>query len=171
MNELVNENDPILQKRGVTFDFGNPQEDAVKLKEELNNAMVKYEGLGLSACQIGIDLKVFVMRFNGTSICCFNPRITQESEESTYVREGCISFPGLFFPVRRAYGINVTYANEEGTVMNASFVDISAKVFQHEFDHMLGKLYTDYASSYMIRNARRKQQLWLRKRKHGKEQY
>ena len=172
MKELVLETDPILQKRAVTFDFANPQEDPVKLKEELLEAMVKYEGLGLSACQIGVDLKVFVMRFNGDAVVCFNPRITQYTEESTYMREGCLSFPGLFFPVKRSYGINATYANEEGTMLSASFVDISAKVFQHEYDHMLGKLYTEYASSYMVRNARRKQKLWLRKkRKNGQEQY
>ena len=51
--------------------------------------------------------------------------------------------------------------------MSGSFVDTPAKVFQHEYDHMLGKLYLEYASDYMIRNARKKQNLWLRKRKHN----
>ena len=172
MKELVLETDPILNKRAVTFDFANPQEDASLLKRELFDALQHYEGMGLSACQIGIDLKVFVMRFNGDAICCFNPRITQYTDESTYIREGCLSFPGLYFPVKRSYGINATYANEDGTAMSASFVDYSAKVFQHEYDHMLGKLYTEYASNYMIKNARRKQKLWLRKkRKNGQEQF
>ena len=162
MKELVSENDPILQKRAITFDFGNPQEDPEKLKNELLDAMQHYEGMGLSACQIGVDLKVFVMRFNGDAICCFNPRITQYTEESTYVREGCLSFPGLYFAVRRSYGINATYANYEGTMMSASFVDISSKVFQHEYDHMLGKLYTEYASGIQLKSARRKQKLWNR---------
>ena len=172
MKELVLEGDPILDKRAVTFDFTNPQEHPTKLKDELLEAMVKYEGAGISACQIGVDLKVFAMRFNGDAIVCFNPRITQYTDESTYIREGCLSFPGLYFPVKRSYGINATYANEDGTAMSASFVDYSAKVFQHEYDHMLGKLYTEYASNYMIKNARRKQKLWLRKkRKNGQEQY
>jgi len=51
--------------------------------------------------------------------------------------------------------------------VSGSFVGISAKVFQHEYDHMLGKLYLEYASDYMIRNARKKQNLWQRKRKHN----
>ena len=71
MRNLVLEDDPILKKRGQSFDFDNPQEDPEKLKKELLDAMVKYEGLGLSACQIGIDLKVFGMRFNGDAIWCF----------------------------------------------------------------------------------------------------
>ena len=167
MRNLVLEDDPILRKRGKPFDFDNPQEDPKKLKEELYEAMMKYEGLGLSACQIGIDLKVFVMRFEGDVICCFNPRINTYSEETAYVREGCLTFPGLFFPIRRAYGINASFADFEGEVVNASFVTIPAKVFQHEYDHMLGKLYLEYASDYMIRNARRKQRLWQRKRKHN----
>ena len=167
MRNLVLEDDPILKKRGNPFDFDNPQEDPEKLKEELLGAMVKYEGLGLSACQIGIDLKVFVMRFNGDAICCFNPRINDYSPETSYIREGCLTFPGLFFAVERAYGINTSFANFEGEVVSGSFVDIPAKVFQHEYDHMIGKLYLEYASDYMIRNARKKQILWQRKRKHN----
>ena len=167
MKELVLEDEPILNKRAIPFDFDNPQEDSKKLKEELFEAMVKYDGLGLSACQIGVDLKVFVMRFNGDAIVCFNPRITHYSEETSYISEGCLTFPGLYFPVTRSYGINCTYATEEGKMVSASFVEISAKVFQHEYDHMLGKLYLEYASNYMIKNARRKQKLWERKRKHN----
>ena len=167
MRELVLEDDPILAKRGQLFDFNNPQEDPIKLTEELFSAMVKYEGMGLSACQIGVDLKVFVMRFNGDAIACFNPRITYYSEETTYMKEGCLSYPGLFFPVTRAQGINVSYSGKEGDEMNASFIDISAKIFQHEYDHMLGKLYVEYASAYMMRNARKKQNLWKRKRKNN----
>ena len=68
MRDLVLEDDPILRKRCRPFDFDNPQEDPIKLTEELLDAMVKYEGMGLSACQIGVDLKVFVMRFNGDAI-------------------------------------------------------------------------------------------------------
>ena len=167
MKTLVSEDDPILRKRGQPFDFDNPQEDPIKLTEELLDAMVKYEGMGLSACQIGVDLKVFVMRFNGDAIACFNPRITHYSDETTYMKEGCLSYPGLFFPVTRAKGINTTYSGKEGDEMSGSFIDISAKIFQHEYDHMLGKVYLEYASAYMIRNARKKQVLWARKRKNN----
>ena len=114
MRQLVLEDDPILRKRCQPFDFDNPQEDPEKLKEELLDAMVKYEGLGLSACQIGIDLKVFAMRFNGDAICCFNPRINDYSAETSYIREGCLTFPGLFFAVERAHRINVSFASFEG---------------------------------------------------------
>lgn len=167
MRDLVLEDDPILKKRCRPFDFENPQEDPEKLKNELLEAMVKYEGAGISACQIGVDLKVFAMRFNGEGIVCFNPRITQYTPETTYIKEGCLSFPGLFFSVTRAYGINCTFATYDGEVSNASFVDVSAKIFQHENDHMLGKLYLEYASDFMIRNARKKQKLWNRKRKNN----
>ena len=167
MRNLVLEDDPILRKRGQTFDFDNPQEDPKELTKELIEAMYKYEGLGLSACQIGVDLKVFSMISDDRTIICFNPRITEYSEETTYIREGCLTFPGLWFPVQRAYGVNVTFANEDGENMSATFVQLTAKVFQHEYDHMLGKLYLEYASAYMIRNARKKQNLWLRKKKNN----
>ena len=106
MKELVSEEDPILKKRAVAFNFDNPQEDPKKLKEELFEAMVKYDGLGLSACQIGIDLKVFVIRIDNDGIVCFNPRITDHSVETTYMSEGWLTFPGLYFPVTISYGIN-----------------------------------------------------------------
>ena len=170
MRELVLEGDPILGVRCQPFNFDNPQEDSVKLKKEMIESMVKYDGLGLSACQLGINLKVFVMRIDNNAICCFNPRITYMSAETTYMREGCLSFPGLYFPLQRAKGINCTFATDDGEVHSASFVDISAKVFQHEYDHMLGKVYLDYASNYIIRNARRKQKLWNRKRKNNGNQ-
>ena len=131
MRILVLEDDPILRKRGQTFDFDNPQEDPEKLTEELVEAMYKYEGLGLSACQIGVDLKVFTMIYDDTPIVCFNPRITEYSPQTTYMREGCLSFPGLWFPIQRAYGVNVTFANEDGENMNGGFVQLAAKVFQH----------------------------------------
>ena len=167
MRNLVLEDDPILRKRCQPFDFDNPQEDPQKLADELVEAMYKYEGLGLSACQIGVDLKVFTMIYDDKPIACFNPRITDYSVETTYMREGCLSFPGLWFSVQRHYGVNVTFANVDGENMSASFIQLAAKVFQHEYDHMLGKLYLEYASDYMVRNARKKQNLWLRKKKNN----
>ena len=167
MRDLVLEDDPILKKRCQPFDFDNPQEDSQKLADELVGAMYKYEGLGLSACQIGVDLKVFTMIYDDKPIACFNPRITDYSVETTYMREGCLSFPGLWFSVQRHYGVNVTFAKADGINMSATFVQLAAKVFQHEYDHMLGKLYIEYASDYMIRTARKKQNLWKRKRKNN----
>ena len=168
MRDLVLEDDPILRKRCQPFDFDNPQEDPKKLTEELLEAMYKYEGLGLSACQIGVDLKVFTMMADvDKPIVCFNPRITDYSVETTYMREGCLSFPGLWFSIQRHYGVSVTFAKADGTNMSATFVQLAAKIFQHEYDHMLGKLYLEYASDYMVRNARKKQILWQRKRKNN----
>ena len=168
MRELVLEGNPILKKRAVLFDFDNPQEDPEKLTEELLDAMQKYEGIGLSACQIGVDLKVFVMRYNGGALAMFNPRIVEYSPQTTYISEGCLSFPGLFFPVERAYGVSTEYYRKDGIKMSGTFVDITAKCFQHEYDHMLGKLYTDGVSNLKLKNARKKQALW--KRKNGRLQ-
>ena len=114
MRELVLEDDPILRKRAEPFDFDNPQEDPEKLTDELLEAMQKYEGMGLSACQIGVDLKVFVMRYNGGALAMFNPRIVEYSPQTTYITEGCLSFPGLFFPVERAYGVSTEYYRKDG---------------------------------------------------------
>ena len=170
MRDLVLEDDPILKKRAVLFDFDNPQEDPEKLTEELMDAMEKYEGIGLSACQIGVDLKVFVMRYNGGGIVCFNPRIVSYSPQTTFIKEGCLSFPGLFFPVERAYGVSTEYYRKDGVKMSGTFVDITAKCFQHEYDHMLGKLYTDGVSNLKLKSAKKKQAQW-KKREEKRDKY
>ena len=103
------------------------------------------------------------MRYNGGGIVCFNPRIVTYSPQTTYIKEGCLSFPGLFFPVERAYGVSTEYYRKDGVKMSGTFVDITAKCFQHEYDHMLGKLYTEGVSDFKLKNARKKQALWKRK--------
>ena len=165
IHELAKPDDPILHERPELFDFKYPQVDAEKLKEDLLQNMIHYNGMGLAAPQIGIPYKVFSIVIDDYAIVCFNPRITMKTPETTYIKEGCLTFPGLYFSVQRAYGINCTFLAADGIMQHASFVDLSARAFQHEYDHMLGKLFTEYASNFQLRNAKRKQKLWLRKQR------
>ena len=165
IHELVKSDDPILHERPELFDFKYPQISIKELKEDLLENMIHYNGMGLAAPQIGIPYKVFSIIVDDSAIVCFNPRITMKTPETTYIKEGCITFPGLYFPIKRAYGINCTFAAANGEIQHASFVDLSARAFQHEYDHMLGKLFTEYASNFQLRNAKRKQKLWLRKQR------
>jgi len=167
--DLVPENDPILSESipSYNFGFGAASQQASELAKLLIENMYHHCGIGLSANQIGIPSRAFAMLVDNTPIVCFNPRITDYSVETTYMREGCLSFPGLWFSVQRHHGVAVTFANEDGENMSGGFAQLAAKIFQHEYDHMLGKLYLEYASAYMIRNARKKQNLWKRKRKNN----
>ena len=165
MRNLVLEDDPILRKRCRPFDFENPQEDPEKLKDELLEAMVKYEGAGISACQIGVDLKVFAMRFNGEGIVCFNPRITQYTPETTYIKEGCLSFPGLFLKVQRPKEVVTQFTDSNGQTQVMTFTDIMARCFCHELEHLDGVLYTDKVAKLTLQMAQKKQRQLLKKLK------
>ena len=76
----------------------------------------------------------------------FNPEIISTSKEEIMIKEGCLSFPGLFFPVERAYGVSTEYYRKDGVKMSGTFVDITAKCFQHEYDHINGVLFIDKIS-------------------------
>ena len=165
IHELVDPDDPILHERPELFDFKYPQIDAEELGKDLVENMIFYDGLGLAAPQIGIPYKVFSIVVDDNAILCFNPRITMKTPETTYIKEGCLTFPGLYFAVKRALGINCIFSDVNGEMQHASFVSFSAIAFQHEYDHMLGKLFIEYAGSFQLRSAKRKQKLWLRKQR------
>ena len=97
---LVKETDPILFKECNDFDFENPETDPVELAKNLNETMIHHKGLGLSANQVGLPYKVFVVRVEDETPCAFfNPRIVNISENKVSMQEGCLSFPLLFLKV------------------------------------------------------------------------
>ena len=96
---LVDEKDPFLREVPHRFDFDSPHEDPDKFEERLIENMIHYKGIGLSANQIGIPVTAFAMFMDENPIVVFNPEILEWSEETTYIREGCLSFPGLYVAV------------------------------------------------------------------------
>lgn len=169
MNELilplVSETDAQLRSTPSDFDFDNPQYDPEKLAEQLEENMVYYRGIGLSANQIGLPVKVFsFFTANGPQVA-FNPIIKGYSEESTYIREGCLSFPHLFFPVERSLSVTVAYQDKKGDLFGGTFSDLPARIYQHEMEHMDGDLFIDNVSDFIYNNALRKRKMLLRKLK------
>ena len=163
--ELVKETDPFLKEMPVGFDFENPQVDPEKLSKQLIDNMVHYEGLGLSANQIGIPVTVFAMRMDEHGLVVFNPEIFEWSEETTYIKEGCLSFPGLWVAIERAKGIATKFQLADGEEQSGNFVDLSARIFQHEYEHMEGALFIDNVSRLRLKSAMRKRNMNLRKLK------
>ena len=132
--------------------------------------MVYHHGLGLSANQIGMPVKVFAMRVDdaGNAIVCFNPKITKVSDETVTMKEGCLSFPSLYLNIRRPQGVKAEYQNMDGDMISVSFEGLAARIFHHEMDHMKGATFISKVSKFFLQNARRKQRTLLRKaRKDG----
>ena len=161
---LLHESDPILKKEPLTWIFDPPQADPKLMYNIMLESMVAHSGLGLSANQIGMPVKVFVMRVSDTdAIVCFNPKIIKESEEMIMMKEGCLSFPALYLNIKRPKNISVEYQNVDGEIINSHFEGLAARIFHHEMDHMMGKTFLDKASKVLINSARKKQKVALRK--------
>ena len=115
--------------------------DRSKLSYTLNENMFHHKGVGLSANQIGIEERVFVMMIDieaQETITCFNPRIIKESKDEVVMEEGCLSYPELYLEISRPSSIIVKYEDENKNVFKERLEGFSARVFQHEYDHMEG---------------------------------
>ena len=161
--ELVKETDSFLKEVPEKFNFENPQVDPEKLQEQLVENMLHHEGYGLSANQIGIPVQAFSMMLDDKPMVVFNPEILEWSEETTYIREGCLSFPGLYVAVERARAVAMKFQAYDGEEQGGSLQDMSAKIFQHEMEHMEGKLFVDNVSGFKLKSAMKKRRIYLKR--------
>ena len=165
--DLLPEDHPVLHQEPLTWIFDPPQADPKLMYEIMLENMVYHHGLGLSANQIGMPVKVFAMRIDESdnAIVCFNPEIQEESEEMVMMSEGCLSFPSLYLKKRRPKELTIRYQNVNGDFIDAHFEGLAARVFHHEMDHMVGKTFLDGVSKILLQSARRKQKTLIRKAK------
>ena len=163
--ELVKETDPFLREKPETFNFENPQVDPEKLSAQLVENMIHHEGLGLSANQIGIPVQAFSMLMDENALVVFNPEILEWDEETTYMKEGCLSFPDLWIAIERAKTVAVKFQVFDGEDQAGSMTDLSARIFQHESEHMDGDLFIDNVSRLKLKSAMHKRNMNLRKLK------
>lgn len=114
-----------------------------KLVQDLVDSLPKPGGAGLSANQIGILRRVFVYDDEGEIKACVNPRILEASEEMVEEMEGCLSLPEAVVPVPRHAHLELEYLDLEGRTQRIRAEGWKARVFQHEIDHLDGKLILD----------------------------
>ena len=115
--------------------------DRSKLSYTLTENMFHHRGVGLSANQIGIKERVFVMMYDmdtQETITCFNPQIIKESKDEVVMEEGCLSYPELFLDISRSSTIVVKYEDEGKEIHKERLIGFIARIFQHEYDHMEG---------------------------------
>jgi peptide deformylase len=140
--EIVTYGDPVLEKKAeavTAFD-----EKLAKLVDEMFAAMESDKGVGLAAPQVGLSLRVFVTEVDGDKKRVFvNPEIVATSLELVEYEEGCLSFPGLFFMVKRPASLRIQAFNEKGKPFTVEAEEFLARVILHENDHLDGKLFID----------------------------
>tara|TARA_B100000131_G_scaffold254048_1_gene248249 strand:+ start:996 stop:1586 length:591 start_codon:yes stop_codon:yes gene_type:complete len=134
------------------------KEDLKQLKADLLESMYHFGGIGLSANQVGIDKKFFVLgselvtdeEENKFEKSFFNPTLLTVSKEEESVKEGCLSYPGLWLMVKRPVQCTIKYYNSDGEEIVETYEGVSARVILHEYDHMLGMNFTQRVSKLKL---------------------
>jgi peptide deformylase len=85
--------------------------------------------------------KIIIVDDNGTPIIMINPEITEFSEETVLMNEGCLSVPGVFDDVLRPSWVRVKYRDTKGRYQHLKYDGLTARIIQHEVDHLFGKLF------------------------------
>ena len=140
--ELTPNTHPILHERVKPC---SKDLDRREMSRILKENMIHYEGVGLSANQIGIGERVFIMMLNmetEETITCFNPRIIKRYDDNVWCEEGCLSFPDEIINVERPDRIIIKYEDENKKDHKIKLSGMAARVFLHEFDHLEGIVFT-----------------------------
>ena len=145
---------PVLRNPAVEVDLNDP---ALKtFVADLYETMYNAEGVGLAAPQVGKSIRVFVVDstpykeiypdhepFKGAFV---NPTITDRFGDDVPFAEGCLSLPKINEDVIRKSDIHITYYDENGEYHDCDINGVLARIIQHEYDHLEGKVFTDNLS-------------------------
>ena len=132
--------------------------DRVELSKTMYDTMVKYGGIGLSANQVGLPFRMFIMGGHpqidsGKVRSVFNPLINDVSKETVAMKEGCLSFPFLFLSITRPKWCHVKYTDQHGKDIEEVLHGMNARIFMHENEHMNGYVFTDLVSKFKLKRA------------------
>jgi peptide deformylase len=116
-----------------------------RLVEDMFETMRAAQGIGLAASQVGRLERVAIVDVDNDPIVLINPEIVAESG-SERAEEGCLSIPDIYGDVDRSARVTVRATDLEGNVFEREATELLARVFQHEIDHLHGKLFIDYLS-------------------------
>ena len=160
--QMVAPSDPRLLTKIAPYQEDMLKEHDFKDRKELADAMYdtmkKYGGLGLSCNQVGLPYRMFVMGGHpqialGRTRYVFNPQVLEMSKETVNMKEGCLSFPFLFLSINRPKWCSVKYTDQHGKEIEETLHGMSARVFQHENEHMNGYVFTDLVSKFKLERA------------------
>jgi peptide deformylase len=142
--------DPVLRQKAKEIETGT---DITQLIDDMYETMRNANGIGLAAPQIGKSMRLFVV--DGTIIddepamadfrkVFINPVIVEEGGTPWEYEEGCLSIPNIREKIQRKQRIRMHYQDETWTVIEEEFDGLRARIVQHEYDHIEGKMFVDY---------------------------
>ncbi|HMI64752.1 MAG TPA: peptide deformylase [Cyclobacteriaceae bacterium] len=142
--------DPVLRKKAKDIEKGS---DITELVRDMNETMNAAHGIGLAAPQIGKSVRLFVV--DGTSVedepelanfkkTFVNPEIIDQDGEEWAFEEGCLSIPTIREEIFRKEKVRIRYFDENWIPHEEEYSGMKARIIQHEYDHIEGKLFIDY---------------------------
>jgi peptide deformylase len=145
---------PVLKERAKEIDPASPE--LPSLITDMFETMYQANGVGLAAPQIGKGIRLFVLdaepmdeeNLKGAKMVFINPIKLEEEGNPWSYEEGCLSIPGIREEVKRPEKITLEYLDEKGEKHKKTFEGKLARVIQHEYDHLEGKLFIDYLSPF-----------------------
>jgi peptide deformylase len=143
--------DPVL--RMTARDVEEFDDDLARLAERMTALMHEAQGVGLAATQVGVLRRLFVFVDEGEDRVLVNPVITKRSKETEVDDEGCLSLREVLVPVERAAGVTVEGVDLQGAPVKLELELPSARVVQHELDHLDGVLIIDRTDDESRRTA------------------
>lgn len=149
---IVSENDPILKEVIPEFDF-NSDVDVKELCGRMQKTLESAKGFGLAAPQCGLRYRMFIIGAEGNYNFMFNPKIIDVSEIVTHMPEGCLSFPFLVLSISRPEEIVVEYQDKNGNTLTEKFVGLTARIIQHEIDHLNGVTFDTITKPLALKTA------------------
>ena len=170
--KLIPPTDPRVNNAIAPFVDDMLKDEDIKDRQELSDAMFesmsKYGGIGLSANEVGLPFNMFVIGGHpsiekGLKMTCFNPMIVSASEETVRMKEGCLTFPFIFLDIERPRKVVVKYTDNKGDLQEAHLDGMMSRIFQHEYDHMLGRNFTEKVSKFKLKRAMEKRDKMLKK--------
>jgi peptide deformylase len=134
---LVLHPDPRLEKR-LTEEVRWVTDEHRAIAEKMLRTMYQNKGVGLSAPQVGLEIRLIVLDPGIGPLVMFNPFVTNKFSEMRYGIEGCLSFPKLYRYVKRYETIIVRYRSLNNVVREEEFSGLQARIILHEIDHLNG---------------------------------
>ena len=166
---LLEPNHPLLHSPLPEITAETEPEDRMELTNNMAETMKHYGGIGLSANQVGIALRMFVFGDKENFIPCFNPKILEYGGPDMPIEEGCLTYPGLFVKIFRPDWIVAQWEDEKRELHKENFTGLQSRVFQHEYDHMEGIDFRSRAGRASLNIAQRKVKRAMRKMKKMRE--
>ncbi len=132
-----------------------------QIAEKMVEAMLRANGIGIAAPQIGVSKRIIVLDLDGKFHVLINPEIIETSQESEEILEGCLSIPGVDADITRKLQTHLRGVTLDEKTIDIEGEGLMARAIQHEIDHLNGVLFIDYLSPArrrsLLKEYRRKQ--------------